>query len=143
MQSASESVGQGVPRVPRVKPCKIRVTPEKTPVSMLADEGDWTSTPDVAGLINNPDACTPVGQEVMVFDLSKPEDLQKYNEVLTNAYSPKANIFVLNEEVKFGEKTETFKVYLKIQRMKFKKLFKKGGKPDKFEEQEAALKEIL
>ena len=135
----ADTVGSGVPRRKPSKIVKLKVHPDVTPLSEM---GDWSDVPDVANQIQEPDAYRLGKQEVMVFDLSKPEDLTKYNELLTNSASAKANIAILEEDRKFGEKSESFKVYVKVQHVQFKKLFKKGLKPDTVEAQEAQLNNL-
>ena len=143
---ASISVGQGIKRVKRPKPVKIPVDPATTPVSEIsqaaADLGDWTTVPDVAGMLNKPEAYRLMAQEALILDLSKAEELKKYNEILTQAGSAKANILILEKDVKFVEELQSWKVLITIQHVQFKKLFKKGHTPEKFEEQQELLKSI-
>jgi len=138
MPENADRVGTGYKLTKQVKPTKIKVNLEKTPVSEVAAEAnvDWLDYPQIKDQISNPDAYRLTKQEVMVFDLSKVDQLKAYNDILTMAASNKANIVVLEESREFSEKSDNWKMFVKVQHVEFKKIFKKGLKPDTVEAQE-------
>jgi hypothetical protein len=126
--------GEGVARRKRAKPVKLKASNHET--SPSAGMGDWTEIPDVANQIQEPSAYKLGTQEAMVLDLSDPKDLKKYNDILSLSVSPKANLVITEKDIKFVEKTGNWKVLMTVQHVLFKKIFKKGLKPDTLEAQE-------
>ncbi len=136
--ATADTVGQGIRKLPRTKPVKWKADPETTPLAEAA-AGDWMSEPQVDNQMQNEKLFRMGKQEAMVLDLSNAADLIKYNEMLTRASSAKANIVILDEQKQFVEKLQSWKVLLKVQHIEYRKLFKKGMKPDSVEAQEQAL----
>ena len=147
MASQPASVGRGIKRMPRAKPVKLPVNPDTTPLEEAklggADSGDWTGTAEVAGMLNEPGAYKLAKREALVLNLALAPDLERYNDILTRSAMESGNILVISEEKKYVEEIQNWKVFLTIQHVVFKKLFKKGKKPDTLAAQEALQQTIL
>lgn len=134
MPANADNVGSGVTRRKPPKPVKIKVAENVVPLEMA---GDWADVPDVANQLQEPGAYKLGKVEAMILDLSLVADLTRYNEILSNQASPKANIVIVEKDIKFIEKTGSWKVLMTIQHVQFRKIFKKGLKPDALEAQDA------
>ena len=64
--------------------------------------------------------CERVGTNVEVLDLSKPELLKRYQDLLNQAQGENAKISIRTNYIKFSEKDGTFLVFIMYERFKFK-----------------------
>jgi hypothetical protein len=138
MPSPADQVGSGITRVKRPKPVKLPIT-QDTPLSAA---GDWSDTPEIDNQIQEPSAYKLGKKEIIVLDLSLPQDLKRYNEILTNEASPAASMAIVAKDEKFVEELQNWKVLLTVQHVKFKRLLKKGIKPANVEAQEERQRDV-
>lgn len=60
--------------------------------------------------------------ETAIFDLQKSEDVQKYNDLMSNFHKPDSNIQIMQHEIKAFEAISGWKAMVVFQRIKFRKL---------------------
>ena len=109
--------------------CSYRVrVPTTRPVAPLPKYLDspveWVDRPTIQNQIQTKGAWKLDKVGVQIFDLSSAESLNKYNEFLAEVNRPDYNIGILKEDWQFSPKTDNWKVLIKFQTVKFKKLIK-------------------
>jgi hypothetical protein len=113
---AAVPVGIGVPRDRRgATPKSVR---GGALTANLVDQ--WLDTPTMANQINNPELWKSDREEVIVYDLSKPDELAAYNSVLTKVRDPKTNVFINAKHTEKFDDTHNWKVLLELSYVKFR-----------------------
>lgn len=121
----AETVGCGVHRQRVAPPSPVPPPPEESEVYSLDGPKEWGDEPTFPNqLQKGPDYWRLDKVEIKIFDLNKPEELSAYQELLTACNSTTANKSLIEEERKYCEQTGNWKVYTKIQYLKFRKLLK-------------------
>lgn len=129
LEEECEPIGEGVTPV-TTEPTLESLNPVDTkpnvldPVSMAEIPGGnvtWREQPFIKHQLENyPNLCERVGTNVEVLDLSKPELLKRYQDLLNQAQGENAKISIRTNYIKFSEKDGTFLVFIMYERFKFK-----------------------
>ena len=113
-----DNVGCGVSRiVPIVK------VPEPKAVS-LDPPPVWVDKPTVENQISREGMYKLSSRSAQVFDLSKPMELERYNELLDQTAKPDTNTFIIAEERQFATDSSNWKILVMLQTVKFKQIIK-------------------
>ena len=125
--STAAPVGQGLPRrhsqhVSPEDPEAKKAEPIPGPEHQLDDS--WTDRPQLKDQISREEGTYWKFDrtEAKVFNLDDPVQLAPYNELLTNSTRPDANLVILEKESKWSEKTDSWKVLVEIQHIRFRKI---------------------
>lgn len=110
-------VGGGVPRRPDPRPA--------VKVDKLPSKVQWCDRPQYPEQIRNADDVKQVGQEVFVLDLSKADDLVKFQELLNLDFAENSHRYLLTQERRFDEKLGRFLVYAEVGVFKFRAILPK------------------
>ena len=120
----SAGSGFGVHRQ-RVNPGPAPAEDHEEEVIPLDGPVEWSDTPTFPNqMVRGPDFWKLDRIEVLVLDLSKNEDVQRYSELLTLSNSPGSNRFITSQDRQFSQDTHNWKVFLEIQIVKYRKLLK-------------------
>lgn len=110
------------PPLPVSSPLQLSViTDLSTPrTGRLDAPTKWIDTPSTPDQVGNPDCYRLAEMSVEILDLSNPEQLVRYNSLLTQQALPSANTFIIEEIKNFVQDTGNWKVFLKLQRVQYK-----------------------
>ena len=124
-------LGYGVPTIQKPKP--RHNVPQGTSVVVLDETDDcWSDTPTIPDQISEPEYWKSDGIEAKVFDLSNEAQLQEYNKLLTAIDKPNTNKLLRDHKVESFPAAGTWKVFVLVQTVKFRKLILKrdSNKPE-------------
>lgn len=113
-QLATLQLGGGVPRLGGDNRPKVAAT---SPLRVKAQV--WHDVPQYPKQMLQQDEVKQVRQETYVLDLSKAEDLCKYEELQNLEFAENANRYLLAHERRFDEKAGKFIVYAEVGVFKF------------------------
>lgn len=92
-------------------------------------EEDWSELPSIEGQAQkHPGTVKASGIQTEVFDLSKPEQLNKYNALQATSTIKNPTLVVVKDMPQFSEKTGNWLVFFQYRKLMFRKLA-----PDKAE----------
>ena len=112
---AASPVGIGVSRVRRVKRRS-----NKPPVIPLDADPKWSETPSIRDQLSVPGAFKVNKRYAKIFDLSKADELQAYNDLLTESSKEQPTLFVVSQKEEFCESKECWKVFVIVQSILYK-----------------------
>jgi len=112
--------------VPTIKPNKSATTPGgKEQVISVDGLEEWLDTPTIPDQLDTPEFWKSDGIEAKLFDVSNAEDLKMYNDLLSKVDMPNSNVFFREHKVEAFQAQGTWKVFVLIQKVKFRKLIVK------------------
>lgn len=91
----------------------------------------WLPTPAKAGQVFEPDTWRVDRVETKVFDLSKPEDVQQLNTLMTELQNPDSGKLPVHRDRQFSDKTGNWMVLIEYQHLLFKQIFAKEESDEK------------
>lgn len=119
MVNHASTVGQGVHRqyvAPEQKPGERKEDPPKF-------EPGWTDKATLKGQIGRgPEYWKLDRVEVRVFDLSDQKALDAYNEVLTKANKPDANVVIVQNDRQWNEKSGNWMACVELQHILYRRV---------------------
>ncbi len=114
-------LGAGVPRRSFPKDRSSPISREK-PRAAVSKAAVWEAKPTLEYQIHDPELCQSTGRTTRIFDLSKPEELEKWNQLQTEASSPMATFCLVDAAREFCKSTENWKLMVTVETMKFRQL---------------------
>lgn len=119
-EGESFEVPEKEPPVPEVAQEVIPETPKESPVNRVLA----ATAPCERAFIENqyfqyPDSLVFTGKKVYVLDMTRPEDLETYERLQTENADPDFGLTIDYEDIKFSEKTDSWKIFLLVSEHKF------------------------
>ena len=122
MNLTAPPAGYGVPPLrPRAKRSTV-VNAQVDAKLGLTD--DWSDKPTIKNQLDNPEMWRKSREEVKIFDLSIPDQLSAYNEILTRTTLPDTNVFMARNEVKSFDQTQNWKALVQLQYVEYRVILK-------------------